>query len=1060
MIKKIWGIMLAVICLFVNCIGVCAIDANMSSETNNIVIEGNVDVENNGRNITIALVGNTNETAQDIGYAAQIQADSDGKYFYKFKFNKNIDNYKLRVRAGNTDVTDSVLRAVSMQDTNIISCDGVLSDGVYHLEYNVPNKYGDSYSYDLVVAGYNPNDVLTACKIYNNIDVAFNGNNGNNRIVKDVEMPDNVKYVRSFMWSSVEKMIPLATLSDDMGISFGEQLDRQEKKGYQPLYGNNNFERYKTAVNELPSEVKVIEPMNNIKEASCLYVSREGSDDNCGDITSPFRTIAKALEKSNEYSGDVCIYIREGIYDIDKPIEINKKNKKKNNQILYISAYKDENVIIGGVDAIKTKALKKVSDNAIISRVTKETADNLYYADYSGIGIKDSIGFSVGSDIKPPIAYCGNKKMQIAQYPNTGYDYIKSVKDSGEGQGSSGKAIFTPCDDTVFSWTDNSDIGVYGMFAVPWMKSMGKIDIDTENKTIASDTLSQGWPVNTYLRYEEAGLSHFVYFNALEAIDMPGEWSFDNNKQKIYIYMPDKPEDDEIIINTKSITGVFDISESENLIFNNLNITGAKSGVNAKNSKNIIVQNCKINNIDTGVRFNNCSKCGMINSVISDASWGLTLIGSDEADMIPDRNFCQNNVFSDCIQAVLLDKYATGCIISHNLFENLQGRAVFNSGCTENIIEYNEMVTCGLMGEEGGCIYNCGDFLAVNNHVRYNYIHDMAAPGLKMTTGVVTSDDLMDQTYVYGNIMKDAGEISIHSGDDHIVDQNIIIKNGGYAAKNSPHYGMSPWNNLLESTLLKDIKKKQIYTKGYLNDKWNFRHPEFKNKMDFTLKVAELWEHDGENKWENKDMMFLRADTGCYYTNNISVGCKIPMPSQYQNGGTYGTDLLGAFGLCYTAFSNENMGYSNNVSYSDKFGIPPISNINDAPVYEGREYNVVSGNTTLDSIDLQELPVYQKAGLTKKHDETENSNISLDWYKKKGSSLNLKWTKSGQSINYYRVIVSADSELKSIIKDENTHDEFINFDNISGECYIKIYGMGMTRDNEGVICSTDIINIK
>ncbi|MGD1957852.1 MAG: hypothetical protein ACFB2Y_03305 [Fulvivirga sp.] len=77
-----------------------------------------------------------------------------------------------------------------------------------------------------------------------------------------------------------------------------------------------------------------------------LYVSdSQGNDANDGSITSPFKTIQRAKDEARLYASPetVDIYIREGIYYLNAPLEFNSEDDNTNYR-----AYGSENVVVSG----------------------------------------------------------------------------------------------------------------------------------------------------------------------------------------------------------------------------------------------------------------------------------------------------------------------------------------------------------------------------------------------------------------------------------------------------------------------------------------------------------------------------------------------------------------------------------------------------------------------------------------------------------------------------------------------------------------------------------------
>lgn len=83
-----------------------------------------------------------------------------------------------------------------------------------------------------------------------------------------------------------------------------------------------------------------------------LYVSPVGYDSNTGSIGSPFKTLGRAKEEVRRLrasmTGDIIVYFREGVYELEKPIRFDEHDSGCNGFKVIYRPYQNEQVLISG----------------------------------------------------------------------------------------------------------------------------------------------------------------------------------------------------------------------------------------------------------------------------------------------------------------------------------------------------------------------------------------------------------------------------------------------------------------------------------------------------------------------------------------------------------------------------------------------------------------------------------------------------------------------------------------------------------------------------------------
>ena len=103
---------------------------------------------------------------------------------------------------------------------------------------------------------------------------------------------------------------------------------------------------------------------------TAFYVSPAGNDSSPGTLDKPFATISRARDairqlKKNGLAGDVTVYLRGGIYTVDKTIQFSPADSGTEGHRITYAAYGDEKPIIGGAVRLAGQWHRQAADHAI-----------------------------------------------------------------------------------------------------------------------------------------------------------------------------------------------------------------------------------------------------------------------------------------------------------------------------------------------------------------------------------------------------------------------------------------------------------------------------------------------------------------------------------------------------------------------------------------------------------------------------------------------------------------------------------------------------------------------
>ncbi len=252
------------------------------------------------------------------------------------------------------------------------------------------------------------------------------------------------------------------------------------------------------------------------------------------------------------------------------------------------------------------------------------------------------------------------------------------------------------------------------------------------------------------------GHNNFYLFNAIEALDEPGEWFLDRETGILYVY----PLDEEgflgstMTTSNKEAFSVIECRGLKNAVIDGITVDGSgEVGMTLEGCQNLVLQHVRVlNTKKENLIIKDCRRTAVIYSDFSQA--GTMLIKFEDAaahfDQRPSLNLLQNNFFHDpkaMRQHALL---FAGCrsVVSHNYFRNTCMDNIHSSEC---VIEYNRFEGGNADVVDGGMYYASGSSVR-NNHIRYNLFHMFNA-----THQAMYFDTQCSGNYCYCNLVSTLG---------------------------------------------------------------------------------------------------------------------------------------------------------------------------------------------------------------------------------------------------------------------------------------------------------------
>ncbi len=423
---------------------------------------------------------------------------------------------------------------------------------------------------------------------------------------------------------------------------------------------------------------------------------------------------------------------------------------------------------------------------------TGDSLDNFYFTHVYDSGTVTS---SISGHLSDWLKRCEAAK--IPSNTQIGWQIrVINEKDNGEIKNAAGETNAQELADEITSWVNTGNIWIFGSTYQGWETGYYNLSFDEEgieNFHYAPDGVTPllgGFiedkdGIETEVYYapnvsetvkgyyflksknpssygagtsgnSAAGRNTFYFFNAIEAIDIPGEWFYDVETGIIYLYATEgflNGEDISYMGNEKH--ALLAAKSANGVVIDGINVNGSGYyGMNFDNCNGVIIQNVKMKNTrNNAIHMQSSENFRILYSEFSHI-FGARMLdlatnSSSEktaVDLRVTNNAVQNCVFYNPIMDsdVAIFHGGSRMVISHNYFKD----TVIKSGnSAEVIIEYNNFEGGSMTKTDGGMIY-FSTLSTRGAHVRYNLCHKFNA-----SHRAIYFDTQNSGNYAYGNII-------------------------------------------------------------------------------------------------------------------------------------------------------------------------------------------------------------------------------------------------------------------------------------------------------------------
>ena len=486
---------------------------------------------------------------------------------------------------------------------------------------------------------------------------------------------------------------------------------------------------------------------------SNYYVSGGGNDLNTGSVSSPFKTISKALNSIGA-SGGNC-FIMEGTYH--ESVIIDGKSN------ITIQPYNSDIVILDGTIEISTSWTQSPDNNSIYETTLDQDIWQLFIDD---------------------------KQQVMARWPNAQFidDSIYNLDFWAESDvtlDSNGAMNDVSSPENLAS----SGINAQGALAIANVGSWKTWVVPITSHTAGSNIFNYE-PAPTYLDKH-----HYYYLEGkIDLLDTQNEWFYNPTTKKLSVWGDPTAK----YIKGKVQSYVFTMNNCSNITFKNLNFFATT--MTSTSSNNITVNNCLFS-------YPSCSK-----RMLGVTSHPLTTElsnGQSNGNNNQPANFkffqClfehtdgeafvlhgPNNIIEDCyfhhidyscgslryLQNSIINR-GRNCTFKNNTVHTASASSVLSLGDSP-IISYNDISNNGMLQDDGALVQLPGQSSVPGSEIHHNWLHDSVKYGIRYDAPVLNPELAGTNGLVHHNVLWNLPKGMMIKGDVHEIYNNTSFDING-----------------------------------------------------------------------------------------------------------------------------------------------------------------------------------------------------------------------------------------------------------------------------------------
>ena len=587
-----------------------------------------------------------------------------------------------------------------------------------------------------------------------------------------------------------------------------------------------------------------------------FYVSPCGNDDLDGSAAHPFRTPERAVEAvraAKKGKNGVTVCFHAGEYHT-RGICLGEADSGSADCPVVYRAFGDGEVILDGGVTLKSSAFRPVSGEAR-ERLSPEVREHVVAFDLTSLGLTPEDwgpvhpigafgteqkydGFLPGENCE---LFVNGQRMTLARYPDEGFLRLSAVADVGDcfefpeqnyhydwngRRNHRGGAYIMDKETTaqLKKWKSLEGLWCYGYFYHDWADSSTPVaSFDLEHRTFFPAHVS---------RYGARKDALYYFYNALEALDRPGEWYLDRQSGMLYLYPP-VPLADARVEMTMAQSSLIYAENVNHVTFEGFTLKGCRSDALVIRGEDNTVRRLTVyavmgNAVVAEGKRNTVSECDISHT----GRGGICLSGGDRVTLTPGENCAENNLIHDWAEVYMTYNPAVrlegvGNVCAHNEIYNAPHSAVMYSG-NDHIVEYNVIHDVVTHSSDAGAIYAGGDWTAQGCVVRYNCLWNVG--GGEFTPDGIYFDDMLSGQTACGNLVIGVRKngFLIGGGRDNRIRGNIIVRCGTpvkYDDRGRDAFVGNGWAKAAVSDFEKGVMWKRLRLMPFRSGTWAKRYP-------------------------------------------------------------------------------------------------------------------------------------------------------------------------------------------------------------------------------------------
>lgn len=487
---------------------------------------------------------------------------------------------------------------------------------------------------------------------------------------------------------------------------------------------------------------------NSLIYSDEYYVSATGDSLNLGTFDSPFLKVQQAADVMQ--SGDIC-YIRQGVYH--EEVSIDDRNGTSSSPIIFTS-YEDERVVFDGTKQIDSEWIQ-----------------------FSGDIWVTEIDFDIWQ------LFIDYEEIVMARWPNANFidgsiwdkenHWAHGLIDDDENAYENGTMIDKPNENVSL---ENIGFDIVGATAILNVGSF---------KTYTKEVLTHNGNMFTYEPVDLWKTKHHDYFleGKLEFLDSAGEWFYDSDSSKVYLWAPDSNNPNNLNIRGKTQSYAFQISDSDYIEIRNLEFFGTtfkfdNSDHSTVDHCNLFYPSCYKRMLGLiGVQpdmslFNSSSNCIVKNSAFRYTD-GSALEMYSNNNTIENCYFYHIDYTATDLNGLMTTIQMGGSnnIFRRNTLHKMGASATLNPG-NAAIIELNDMSDSGHMQSDGALV-QCMVGQQPDVQIRYNWLHDTEKFGARFD-----GEGAGNGGHIHHNVIWNVQGGIMVKGFNHNIYNNTAFDNG------------------------------------------------------------------------------------------------------------------------------------------------------------------------------------------------------------------------------------------------------------------------------------------